>query len=137
MRKRWKTYGQSLIEFALLIPLVLTLILGFLDLARAIFYYSSLSNAVREATRYAIVQETYNKEKIKDKLEEYAFALTNIPNPLNRDDIEIELLPQNVEVKTNISITAKYRYFPITPFVAPDGITLEVQSNMRIAAHAR
>ncbi len=51
--------GQSLIEFALIFPLVLFLLLAFLDLGRGVFYYSSLSNAVREATRAAIVNENY------------------------------------------------------------------------------
>lgn len=137
MKQCSKSAGQTLIEFALLIPVVLALILGFLDLGRAIFYYSSLSNAVREATRYAIVQNPYDEEKIKDKLVDYAFALTNTPNPLDRNDIIITLLPLDNDPKTNISITATYVFVPITPFIAPDGFTLEVQSNMRIAAHAR
>jgi len=51
--------GQSLVEFALIIPLVLLLLLGFLDLGRAVFYYSALSNGVREATRAGIVNHNY------------------------------------------------------------------------------
>ena len=42
-----KQKGQSLVESALIIPLVFLLIFTFLDLGRAIYYYSALGNAVR------------------------------------------------------------------------------------------
>lgn len=48
--------GQSLIEFALLLPLLMLIIMGLFDLGRAVFYYAILNTAVREGTRYAIVQ---------------------------------------------------------------------------------
>lgn len=51
--------GQSLIEFALIFPLVLFLLLAFFDFGRGVFYYSSLSNAVREGTRAAVVNKYY------------------------------------------------------------------------------
>lgn len=51
--------GQSLVEFALIFPLVLYLLIGFMDLGRAVFYYSSLSNSVREGTRAGIVNHVY------------------------------------------------------------------------------
>jgi len=52
--KKWS--GQSLLEFALLIPLLFLLVMGLFDIGRAIFYYSVLNTAVREGTRFAIVQ---------------------------------------------------------------------------------
>lgn len=51
--------GQSLVEFALVFPMVLYMLFGFLDLGRAVFYYSSLSNSVREGTRAGIVNHVY------------------------------------------------------------------------------
>lgn len=47
--------GQALIEFALLLPVILLLILGLLDLGRAVAQENTLAFAAREATRYAIV----------------------------------------------------------------------------------
>lgn len=49
--------GQALVEFALAIPIVLLLMLGTLDLGRAIFAYNSVSNAARSAARVAIVNQ--------------------------------------------------------------------------------
>ncbi len=59
MMKTSAARGQSLIEFALIFPLVLFLLLAFFDFGRGVFYYSSLSNAVREGTRAAIVNGYY------------------------------------------------------------------------------
>ena len=57
MKIKLRHPGQSLVEFALIIPIAFFLITGFFDLGRAVFNYSSLTNAVREATRYAIVHK--------------------------------------------------------------------------------
>lgn len=56
MKKPKNCSGQSLLEFALLLPIFLMLIMGLFDIGRAIFYYSTLNSAVREGTRFAVVQ---------------------------------------------------------------------------------
>lgn len=47
--------GQALTEFALVVPILLLLVFGIFELARFIFDYETLNNAVREGVRYAIV----------------------------------------------------------------------------------
>ena len=47
--------GQSLIEFALVLPLILLIITGLFDVARATWQENTLAYAAREGTRYAIV----------------------------------------------------------------------------------
>lgn len=47
--------GQSLIEFALILPILLLLVTGLIDAARAIWEENTLAYAAREGTRYAIV----------------------------------------------------------------------------------
>ncbi|HZP97307.1 MAG TPA: TadE family protein [Candidatus Limnocylindria bacterium] len=47
--------GQSLIEFALVLPLLLLIITGLFDVARATWQENTLAYAAREGTRYAIV----------------------------------------------------------------------------------
>lgn len=56
MRKGKKPSGQSLIEFALLLPLLFIMVMGLFDIGRAVFYYAVLNSAVREGTRFAVVQ---------------------------------------------------------------------------------
>lgn len=47
--------GQTLVEFALVLPLFLLVVLGVIDLARAVWHENTLAFAAREGTRYAIV----------------------------------------------------------------------------------
>jgi len=46
--------GQSLVEFALVLPILAILLLGAVDLTRAFYYYIVLENATREAARVLI-----------------------------------------------------------------------------------
>jgi len=47
-----KNNGQSLVEFALGVPLILLLLLGTLDFGQVFFEYIQLRNAVREGASY-------------------------------------------------------------------------------------
>jgi Flp pilus assembly protein TadG len=47
--------GQSLVEFALLLPIMLLIITGLFDVARAVWQENTLAYAAREGTRFAIV----------------------------------------------------------------------------------
>jgi len=46
--------GQSMVEFAILAPVLFVLLLGTIDLGRAVYIYNSISDAAREGTRAAI-----------------------------------------------------------------------------------
>ena len=50
--------GQSLVEFALMLVILLTILMGILDLGRAYFVYIALQDAVAEGATYAAVNPT-------------------------------------------------------------------------------
>jgi Flp pilus assembly protein TadG len=52
---RSRSTGQSLVEFALVLPLFLVILIGMVDVGRSIWANNSVANAAREAARYAIV----------------------------------------------------------------------------------
>ena len=52
---RRREAGQSLVEFALIAPLLMLLVLATIDGARAVFAYNTIANAAREGARYGIV----------------------------------------------------------------------------------
>jgi Flp pilus assembly protein TadG len=54
-RSRSRSAGQALVETALILPVFLMLLMGIVDLGRAVWATTSLASAAREATRYAIV----------------------------------------------------------------------------------
>jgi len=47
--------GQSLVEFAIVVPLFLLLMLGLIDFSRLLFTYVSISNGAREMARVAAI----------------------------------------------------------------------------------
>jgi len=50
-----RSKGQSLVEFALLLPVFALAVVVVFDLGRAIYYYSAIYNAAREGARYGAV----------------------------------------------------------------------------------
>ena len=50
--------GQSMVEFAVLAPIFFLLLLGTIDLGRAVYIYNSISNASREGARAAVPYDT-------------------------------------------------------------------------------
>jgi len=52
-----RSRGQALVEFSLVIPIFLLVLMGLFDLGRAVFSYNTLTNAAREGARMAIVNQ--------------------------------------------------------------------------------
>lgn len=133
-----KTRGQSLVEFALIIPLAVFVITIFFDLGRLVYYSSTLNNAVREGTRFAIARTTVDDDTIvKDRVKAYAIGMnTNnitvtVKVLLNSSDPEYATCPDCVIVK------AIYTFKPVTPglsMLLHDGnVSMEAKSSMIIA----
>lgn len=121
-----KGHGQTLIEFALIFPLLMFLLIGFFDLGRAIFYYSSLSNAVREAARTGIVKEYggYDDTQVTDQVLTYGFGLGSLSSEdvvVEYREISNDYLGSDEDYQISdefvkyIEVTGKFCYEPITP----------------------
>lgn len=54
--------GQAMVEFALVLPFVLLLVLGMLDLGKAMHYRNDLTHLANEAARYAAVNRNPGPE---------------------------------------------------------------------------
>jgi len=57
--------GQALVEFALLLPVLLLLILGIIEFGRAFYMKNTLTNAVRHSARKAAVSPSWNQNSIR------------------------------------------------------------------------
>ena len=149
--KKQQFRAQTLVEFALILPLALFLILGFFDIGRAVFNFASLSNSVREGTRYAIVhKEVINAaaqssgySELKQKIFDYSFGI-----PASDIIIEVTVTMQlgpdgnPSETRDKISITATYLFVPVTPGIKQilgdgNGIPIEAQSTMLLEPISR
>ncbi|GGM30632.1 hypothetical protein GCM10011351_15960 [Paraliobacillus quinghaiensis] len=120
--------GQSIVEFVLVIPILLLLLIGIVDIGRLTFVYASLHFAGQESVRVAGLGGT--DEKITNRAYESFFV--GDPTELN---INPSLLPGERKSGEYITVTLEYPYTPLTPFVSSlfsEPINLTVDSTIRI-----
>ena len=70
---RRRLRAQALVEFALILPVLLVILLGTVDAGRLIFAYNSVANAAREGGRTAIVNQT--PDEVRQRAAEQATVL--------------------------------------------------------------
>jgi Flp pilus assembly protein TadG len=116
--------GQSMVEFALLLPLFILIVVVIFDLGRAVFYYSAIYNAAREGARNGVI--TRDQSAMETAVITYAYGLD--PTTLQ---INATYWPKPVyEVRVAVSYTFKPA-IPLVSFLLPGGeITLRTQSVM-------
>ena len=55
--------GQTLVEFAIVMPIIVLVVLGLFDLGRAVYSYNTLAQSARQAARTAIVNQNVTNVK--------------------------------------------------------------------------
>ena len=80
-RRQGRSRGQALVEFALVFPIIVLLLLAMFDFGRAIFLYNGLTNAAREGVRLAVVNQ--DKDKIIERVQAMTFA-----GPVSNPDVD-------------------------------------------------
>ena len=57
IRRRSRSRGQALVEFALVVPIFFLLLFGFIDIARYVYTTTAYGQAAREGARYGSVEQ--------------------------------------------------------------------------------
>jgi Flp pilus assembly protein TadG len=70
-RRRNSERGAELIEFALVLPLILILLMGIFDFGLAFQRYEIITNAAREGARLASLQAAYTDDEIRNRALSY------------------------------------------------------------------
>lgn len=119
--------GQSLVEFALVLPIFLILILGLFDFGRAIYTANAINNAARIATRVAIVDQ--NEDLIQQTAADEAPGSGLQPSNVL---ITYSCTHQIQICSATVNVTAAYT--PATPLIGAivGPITLQASSEMPI-----
>ncbi len=120
--------GQSLVEFALVLPILLILLLGILDFGRAVAAYNSVSNGARSGARVAIVNQ--DLDAIENAVLSEAFGLS---------DVEVDFDPNADPTQTNcprigciVEVTVTTAYVPATPIFSNLVGEITVSSSSRL-----
>ncbi|MEX0630991.1 MAG: TadE/TadG family type IV pilus assembly protein [Chloroflexota bacterium] len=73
MRAPYSSRGQTLVEFALILPVFVVILVGIFDGGRLVFAYNGVNNAAREGGREATVNQT--EADIQARAAQHAVAL--------------------------------------------------------------
>lgn len=103
MMKRLKNEkGQAMVEFALLLPILLILLLGIIDFGWLFYNQLALNNSCREGARFAVVNT--GKQNRAELIEDRVISVTP---PQLLEDLEITLTWSNLVQPLQGDITVK------------------------------
>jgi Flp pilus assembly protein TadG len=125
--------GQGLVEFALILPILLLVLVGMLEFGRILFIYVNVSNAAREGARYGVVHPT-DLGGIQNHVTEY---LTLVPAV--SPDVSYDHGPgttaftdsSGVAAGDRVGVLIEYTVEAMTPIMQPfmsDGLDLRTES---------
>lgn len=111
-----------MVEFAVTILLLLTVIFGCFEFDRMLMVYTSVANAARVGVRYAIVHGSDNPATdVADVVKDWAKI-----GFLNPDNLDVAVTGAGGTPGTPVTVTVQYPYDPLT-FI-PLGVTLSSTS---------
>jgi Flp pilus assembly protein TadG len=142
LRRATEQRGQSLAEFALVLPIFLVLFFAVFDLGSAVFTFNSLTNAAREGARLAIVNQD-NASIVARAETQVSVAEINAPNVSidfyqvaddGTPDLSSTCSPVAVGCLAVVSFESTYR--PLTPIIGnilfKNGVTFKATSMLSV-----
>ncbi len=119
--------GASMVEFAIVAPLLFIILFGIADFGRLFFEYNSLTNAARDAARTAAVTNGIvpSAEATKDRV----MALVNNAR-VTRAMVSVDSLGAPPAVTVRVSITG-VPFVQVTPFVQIVDVLPTVRAEFR------
>ena len=120
--------GQSLVEFAIILPILLLLLLGIAEFGIMLNSYLTIQNVAREGARLGIVGGS--------DAEITALITSTSPN-LTASDMTVTITPSEISRKSGDTLQVKvvYNYHMTVPIISAlvgNVIVLTAQTSMRI-----
>ncbi|MGE5630099.1 MAG: TadE/TadG family type IV pilus assembly protein [Caulobacteraceae bacterium] len=120
--------GQSLVEMALILPIIVLLLMGMVEFTRIFGSYLLITHASREGARMASIgkSDTVIVDSVKDKV-----------NVLNVSDLQITLTPDESTRRSgdDVKVSVKYKviiYAPVISSIIPNPLEMEANTYMRV-----
>ena len=124
-RRRSRQRGQSLVEFALVLPIFIALVMGIADFGLGLKTWITMTNSVREAARYAAIGCASGDVTTADVQQRTLDAATGLDLELN--DVTVTNCTEGASSES-VVVTLDYEYKLITPLggflnILGDGIS--------------
>ncbi|NPV90006.1 MAG: pilus assembly protein [Firmicutes bacterium] len=127
IRKLFGESGQSMVEMALILPVLLLLLMGVMQFGLVMGSYLLMGNAAREGARLAAVGGTDSEIRAR---------VSAVSGALDPDDLDITISPTGTRARgTSVTITLEYPvdiFLPLPAGVIPDPLPLETFTTMRV-----
>ena len=127
MIKLKKKKGQALVEFAIILPILLMLVMGILQFAMILNAYLTILNASREGARTGIMGSS------DTTIQNTVVSTSPILNPQN---LTVTILPNETNRKsgTTLTVNVRYNYKLTIPIISSlfQNIVLSEQTSMRV-----
>jgi len=117
--------GATAVEFALIAPVFLIMVMGTVELSRAMWIKATMQYAAEETTRYAIV----NTSASTSTLETYA---SNVVSTYGVSTTDMTF--SATSSSTAVSITITYTFSTIVPILSIPDISLNAMSQLPLSA---
>lgn len=120
--------GQSLVEMALVLPLLIIILFGIIEFGRVFHSYLVITHASREGARVGVVGQS--NAEIEQRIHNAA--------TLDLDKLTITITPSTQEARTPgvpLIISVNYQVDLFTPILAgilPNSVNLQAQTTMRM-----
>lgn len=141
-----KSKGQSLVEFALILPVLALLLFALLDLGRAVYVYNTLANAARQGARVAAVNQNAGNGQC-DPLDRTRWSIVQcvldagVSIPVQRTDIDIQYsgatcVTRELDPPCIAIVTVFQDYVPITPLIGDIVGTIQLRATSEMPVEA-
>ncbi len=135
--RRRRDSGQSLAEFAIVLPVLLAVVIGIFEFGRAWNVYQVLTNAAREGARRAVVPTTTSEDQVRAVVDDY-LSRAALDDELGVVDIEGFRGGTGTPVTVQVSYPYQFQFLgPIVAFLGdgegslPGSIQLSTTAVMR------
>ena len=113
--------GQSLVEFALVFPIVVVILLAIFDLGRLVFAYNDIGNAARQGARTAIIDQggTHARDRVIEMATSLGLQATDVDVQYAKSDGSSCRDPKTglYTLACQATITVQFEWSAITPVI--------------------
>ena len=122
--------GQALVEFVLVIPILLLLVFGLMDFARAWQTHHAIADAAREGARMLVVNESAGFTEAEAAIRE-RLAHARLDDTRVRVDFEPDDEPAARDHPQTVTIRYGYDFWLLRPFLGDQSVNIVSTITMR------
>ncbi len=119
--------GATAVEFAIVMPVFLAMVLGVIEMSRALWIKATMQYAAEQTTRYFMV----NNEKTPTELETYVQArFLEMGMSSIVADVTYAATLDDTTTPDNMTITLTYSFVALVSFIPVPDVTLSATANV-------